>query len=180
MRLGLHSFSDIVVTNLSTIPQFGKFYIMNNLKWYVTTLLTYAVVMKFQWFYFMWSRRHENEEVPGFINVAACHHFKWKRFLFSHGDLHPSLITLVLSRLSKATNIRCKANMGQGQSLALTEHKYINQRDELPRDNAVCRAVPLCITQQVQTGGKCIRRTGKSVTVSLDEKHAFKAVKLHL
>lgn len=40
------------------------------------------------------------------------------------------------------------------------------QGAELPRDNTVCRAMPLCITQQVQTGGKCIQKRGiKSASV---------------
>lgn len=76
--------------------------------------------------YYVWSCSPENEHgAPRSINALACHHFKWRRFLFSHHDLHPSLVTLSLSLLSKATNIRGKANMGQGQSFALTEHKCI-------------------------------------------------------
>lgn len=40
------------------------------------------------------------------------------------------------------------------------------QRAELPRDNTACRDMPLCITQQVQTGGKCIQKRGiKSASV---------------
>lgn len=46
-------------------------------------------------------------------------------FFFSLFDLYSSLVTLSLSPLSKATNIRGEASMGQGQSFALTEHKCI-------------------------------------------------------
>lgn len=59
------------------------------------------------------------------MSALACHIFKWKRFLFSLFDLHSSLATLSLSPLSKATNIRGEASVGQGQSFALTEHKCI-------------------------------------------------------
>lgn len=46
------------------------------------------------------------------------------------------------------------------------------QQVELPRDNMVCRAMPLCITQQVQTGRKCIQKRGiKSACQSAQKTH---------
>lgn len=67
------------------------------------------------------------------------------------------------------------------------------QRLELPGDNTACRAVPLCITQQVQTGRKCIQKAGglveggrwdgrglKSACVSLHKKYAFNIIRLQL
>lgn len=124
------------------IQRFVKFHTMNNLKW--QELFSAQILQitpsnihedhsvnpncgnEISPTYYVWSRRPENEPGdPECINVPACHHFKQKRFHFSRHDLHPSLVTLSLSLLSKATNIRGKANMGQGQSPALTEHKYI-------------------------------------------------------
>ena len=55
------------------------------------------------------------------------------------------------------------------------------QRAELPKDNTVCRTVPPCITQQVQTGGKCSQRRGlKSPSVSLHKKHALNIIRIQL
>ena len=106
------------------------------------TLLTQTVVMKFQrLIMYDHAGPKANADIHDLLTALACHNFKWWRFLFSHPDLHPSLVTLSLSLLSKATNIRGEANMGQGQSLALTEHKCITSGLNY---QGITRCVALC------------------------------------
>lgn len=78
-------------------------------------------------YYCIWhvNKKKKSHEDLRFSNALACHNLKWKRFFISLFDLHSSLVTPSLSPLSKATNIRGKASVGQGQSFALTEHKCI-------------------------------------------------------
>lgn len=72
----------------------------------------------------VWSRQPYNNVL--FINTLTCHHFHSEKVsLFHTVTLHTSLETVSLSLLSKATHIRARANVGQGQSLALMEHKCI-------------------------------------------------------
>lgn len=98
-------------------------WIMWNCEWQLPQIASSNIHMDHYYFkisavYYVQSRTTEGE-------CGAGHNFKWCRFHISLHDLHSSLVTLFLSLLSKATNIRGKANMGQGQSLALTEHKCI-------------------------------------------------------
>lgn len=108
-----------------------------------STLLTQSVVHISLAYYVLYAHAglKMNIEIHNLSTALACHHFKCSRFLFSHPDLHTSLVTLSLSLLSKATNIRGKANMGQGQSLALTEHKCITSGLNY---QGITRCVALC------------------------------------
>lgn len=131
---------------------------------------------------------------PWFINALACHHFKRKRFLFSRPDLHPSLVTLSLSLLSKATYIRGEANAGQGQSFALTEHKCITSGLNylgITRRVAPCHCASHNRFKQVENvfrrragglleGGRWDWRGLKSACVSLYKKYAFNIIWLQL